>query len=357
MTIQRQTWAIVLAAGDGARLSALTTDERGCVVPKQFCSLNGGRSLLQDALIRARRLVASARVCVIVARQHERHWRRVLWSLPERNVIVQPRNCGTGNGVLLSLLHVLERDRLARVVYFPADHYVRDEAILGEAIRSVTPQDDFHRDGVTLVGIEPDDLDPELGYIVPGGPADAGARSVLRFVEKPTATIARDLIRHGAVWNSFIFSARGESLLELMRFRQPEIVEQMTSAFARRQELRAGVRFFDSFYKNLQIMDFSRHVAQGAEADLRVSAAPACGWIDLGTPRRVVQTVQRFRLATEHPAYRETVGPSVNLAAKVARLLSQAVGPTRVHAQSAAVTDRTVALPRPSHDAAVNGPA
>jgi mannose-1-phosphate guanylyltransferase len=332
VTIQRQTWAVVLAAGDGVRLSALTTDERGCVVPKQFCSLNGGRSLLQDALIRARRIVASARVCVIVARQHERHWRPVLWSLPERNVIVQARNCGTGNGVLLSLLHVLERDRLARVVFFPADHYVRDEATLGEAVSAVTTEDHCERGGVTLVGIEPDDLDPELGYIVPDGPAGVGTRGVLRFVEKPTATIARDLIRRGAVWNSFIFSARAESLLELMRSRQPEIVAEMTGAFARRQEQGADIRFLDPLYKNLPLMDFSRHVAEGAEAALRVSAAPACGWTDLGTPRRVVQTVQRFRLAAERPACVKTVGRSVNLAAKVTRLLSRAVGPTGVNA-------------------------
>ena len=48
------TWAVVLAAGDGTRLAALTTDASGNSVPKQFCSLNGGRTLIEETLQHAR---------------------------------------------------------------------------------------------------------------------------------------------------------------------------------------------------------------------------------------------------------------------------------------------------------------
>lgn len=46
MTDNRNIWGLVLAAGDGIRLSALTTDPQGIAVPKQFCSLSGDDSLL-----------------------------------------------------------------------------------------------------------------------------------------------------------------------------------------------------------------------------------------------------------------------------------------------------------------------
>ena len=46
-------WAVVLAGGDGSRLSGLTRGPDGVVVPKQFCSLDGGPSLLQSAIDRA----------------------------------------------------------------------------------------------------------------------------------------------------------------------------------------------------------------------------------------------------------------------------------------------------------------
>ena len=136
----QKTWAIVLAAGSGSRLASLTTDERGNAVPKQFCTLSGGQSLLHDALQRARQVAPRARVCAIVARQHERYWRPALWSLPPRNVIVQPRNCGTANGILLAVLHMLERDPRARIVFLPANHHVRDEQSLATSVRASLPR-------------------------------------------------------------------------------------------------------------------------------------------------------------------------------------------------------------------------
>jgi mannose-1-phosphate guanylyltransferase len=324
MSVRQGTWAIVLAAGDGMRLSSLTTDERGDAVPKQFCSLNGGPSLLQEALQRARRIVPRERVCTIVARQHERHWRHMLWSLPARNVIVQPRNCGTANGVLLGLLHILERDPLAHIVFLPADHYVHDEALLADSMRTAAMFVTRDRDGLTLIGIEPDDIDIELGYIVPGSPVEHGIRRVAQFVEKPMAAFARDLIARGAVWNSFIFWARATTLLALIRSRLSGIVEEMTNALARNWRGDEGTPALEELYECLPVIDFSRAVMQNAESVLRVSIAPACGWTDLGTPRRVVQTLQRLQLASaiRPPERALPVPASVDLAANCARLSS-----------------------------------
>ena len=64
-------WALILAAGEGSRLRSLTT-RNGIAVPKQFCSLNGGASLLQDALHRAESVAPRTRIATIVAQQHRR---------------------------------------------------------------------------------------------------------------------------------------------------------------------------------------------------------------------------------------------------------------------------------------------
>jgi hypothetical protein len=42
MDAEGNTWAIVLAAGEGSRLRSLTTTALGVAIPKQFCSLKGG---------------------------------------------------------------------------------------------------------------------------------------------------------------------------------------------------------------------------------------------------------------------------------------------------------------------------
>src|SRR5262245_31154240 len=114
MFLTNQSWAIVLAAGEGKRLRELTM-RGGIDTPKQFCSLRGGRSLLGDALARAARIAPRKRMLVVVAAEHRRFWERELADLPRENVIVQPANRGTAAGVLLPALTVLERDPEARL--------------------------------------------------------------------------------------------------------------------------------------------------------------------------------------------------------------------------------------------------
>src|SRR5262249_9208510 len=152
--------------------------------PKQFCSLVGGMSLLQEAVLRANRTVPAERVCVLVSEQHRHHWPQARWTVRHPNVIVQPANRGTAHGVLLGVLSILARDPFARIVFLPADHHVRNESVLAEAVRSAATHSARHAAGLVLVGIEPDEPDPELGYIVPGKMLRDGAYRVQRFVEK-----------------------------------------------------------------------------------------------------------------------------------------------------------------------------
>ena len=56
------TRAMVLTAGDGSRLSTLTRDSAAVPVPKQFCSLKGGVTLLTiESLLHANVEIAKQR--------------------------------------------------------------------------------------------------------------------------------------------------------------------------------------------------------------------------------------------------------------------------------------------------------
>jgi mannose-1-phosphate guanylyltransferase len=318
-TLQR-TWAIVLAAGDGTRLASLTTDEHGNSVPKQFCSLDGGSSLLHEAMQRARQVAPRERVCVIVAEHHRRFWQSALWAMPMSNVIVQPRNRGTANGVLLATLRILERDPLARIVFLPADHYVRDEAALAGALREAATLLTRTPDELLLLGIEPEEADPELGYIVPVGDRHESLRGVRRFVEKPPAAVARQLLNQGALWNSFIFAAHGPALLGMIRAAAPDNVERVETALARDARTGSRSRALEEVYEGLPELDFSRGVMQGAESVLRVITAPACGWSDLGTPRRVAEALKQFDPLPPRRSIPSAMPAFINLAAQHARL-------------------------------------
>ena len=286
-------WSLILAAGEGSRLRVLTTTAKGIAIPKQFCSLRGGPSLLQEALRRGTSVASADHTCVIVARQHRVWWQMPLHDLPNSNIIVQPENRGTGNGILFSLLHIVARDPEAIIVLLPSDHHVSHEPTMRRALRDAVEQVRADDDAVILLGLEPDEVDCELGYIVPDKACD-GIRAVEYFVEKPSMEQTRKLIATGALWNAFIIAARAASLLNMFEQRYPNAVERMKEAVQRDAQAVGAPMAAAELYEHLEPIDFSRDVLQEFPERLRVLTVPACGWSDLGTPARVARTLDRM---------------------------------------------------------------
>jgi len=288
-------WALVLAAGEGSRLQALTMTASGIAIPKQFCSLGGEPSLLHDALRRARVVADTQHTCAIVAEYHRRWWQPLQLDIPASNLISQPRNRGTATGILLPLLHIVHRDPQANLLVLPSDHYVRNEDVLAGSLARVMRELGRDRNHIILVGITPEEPDPELGYIVAEGDSHPGGiRAVSEFIEKPSPSAARALIARGGVWNSFIFAANAQALVRAFEARCPDLVGEMRHIVTSMNPNMRSARLAQ-LYEQLPTLDFSRDVLQRSPELLRVMIAPACGWSDLGTPRRVVQTVSRCR--------------------------------------------------------------
>jgi mannose-1-phosphate guanylyltransferase len=298
-------WALVLAAGDGRRLRDLTTDRQGNSVPKQFCTLNGGMSLLQLALLRAAQVAPWTQVTTVVAAQHETWWHGPLFFMPEANVIVQPRNRGTAIGALLPLLSILDRDPKARVVLLPSDHFVAEERVLARAMCEALAEVERRPKRVVLLGIAPDEADGEFGWIVPATYGEPGIPRVKRFVEKPLAPVALELMGQGAFWNSLILVAEGRTLLELLDKRIPGAVTALWELMAQDRHATREPEVLAGVYEDLDTVDFSRDVLENCVDRLSVLPVPRCGWCDLGTPARVARCAQRLAPRVPSPAIAE----------------------------------------------------
>lgn len=320
MDTTEDVWALVLAAGEGSRLQGLTVTPSGVHVPKQFWSLLGGPSLLNEALGRARSIALRERMCTIVASQHQCWWDEPLKSLPESNVIVQPANRGTAHGILLPLLQILERDPDAQLVLLPADHYVRDESTLQQSLRAAVARLASCPGEILLLGIEAEEPDADLGYIVPGEEGGDGVFEIAQFVEKPSATHARALIDRGALWNAFIVAATARDLLALIEPRIPDVVDEMRRVVRIVLADRMDATSLAELYGRLPNLDFSRHVLEkGSRDKLRVLPVPACGWSDLGTPDRLAATLRRIPAHALPATPRSFQGAQLSLAAVTLR--------------------------------------
>lgn len=291
-------WALILAGGEGTRLQALTRLASGIAVPKQFCSLGHSGSLLHDAADRASLVTSPERTAVVVSEHHRRWWQGLDLGIPERNLFSQPSNRGTAQGILLPLLRILHRDPEASLLVLPSDHYVSNEAVLADSLRDAMREISLTRNGILLLGMCAEEADPELGYIVSEGPTDVS--EVRDFVEKPDVSTARALIARGAVWNSFIFAAHGQSLLRRFERTCPDLVGEMRHIVTSVPVSAQPARLADLYARSPSV-DFSRDILQRSTAGLRVLRVPACGWSDLGTPRRVIETVGRIKSQASAP--------------------------------------------------------
>jgi mannose-1-phosphate guanylyltransferase len=288
------TWAVVLAGGDGSRLREITTTAAGEVIPKQFCSLQRETCLLEDAIKRAETVAMPQHICGVVAEQHRRWWSRALKTLPTRNIFVQPKNRGTAHGILLALLQIERRASSSVVVLLPADHYLTDEITMARSLRTAANLAADNPGLVYLLGAEPDHPDQELGYIVPSEQRRDSASGVVRFAEKPTTEKARALISEGALWNTCIIAGSVRALLDLFEGHFVSTMSAMRHALDLAQSELVGSVALELLYADLESHDFSRDVLERHEQMLQVLRVPNCGWTDLGTPKRVKETIRNL---------------------------------------------------------------
>jgi len=294
---------VILAAGEGQRLQPFVRQWRGDDLPKQYVDFTGADSLLVQAWRRAERLIPAERLLTVVNRSHLAHREacrqlavRAMW-----NVVVQPENKETGAGLLLPLLHLSRRHPDAVVAVFPSDHFIREEALFMGHVDLACRVAEREPTGLILLGMEPRTPEPDYGYLVPGRRSEDGAgtcvRRILRFVEKPARASAEQLVRQGALWNTFVMVARLTLLLELIRWMAPGLY----AAFEPVREAvgTAGERdTTERAYRGLEPVNFSSHILQREEAHrvARLLVLPVRGvtWSDWGSAPRLLADLRRM---------------------------------------------------------------
>src|SRR5260221_2835726 len=286
---QSHLWTIVLAAGDGTRLRPLTRALHGEDLPKQFAVITGKRSLLQNAVARAARWSAPERIVVVVARERDSLARAQLRRFPGVRIAAQPRNVGTGPGIMLPLAVIRAEDPDAQVVILPSDQYVRDDASFeGSVQRADTAAP--ASSSVVLIGAVPDKAEDQYGWIIPQVDDETGRLVVSAFREKPNASVAEELRRAGALWSTFVMVGGARRLWGLAERRLPA-QSALFERYERAIRPGRGPTVLSEIYSEMAPADFSRTVLEGA-GDLEVVALPACGWSDSGTPERVFDSLR-----------------------------------------------------------------
>ncbi len=285
-------WAVILAGGDGTRLKSLTRHIAGDERPKQFCSVLGHGTLLEETQSRAALQLAPARTLYVVNRAHENYYAPTLSGQAPEKLVVQPSNRGTAPAILYSLLRIAARDPKAIVAFFPSDHYISDNAKFMAQIRTALVSAHKRPDLVVLLGLEPESPEVEYGWIEPGRPIPGHSKvfGVRRFWEKPNKMHAQVLQLRGCLWNSFVIVASVQALLEIIESAIPELYRafaSITPHFGSEAESKA----IDQLYAQLNEVNFSHEVLALKPERLAVLKVTGVRWNDLGEPKRVMASL------------------------------------------------------------------
>ena len=211
------------------------------------------------------------------------------------SLVVQPQDRGTAAGVLLPVLHVLERDPDATVTILPSDHGILDGELFNAGLMRARKAVESRPELIVIGGVEASSPRPDYGWIVHKGPRLSAQEIVLlrvsRFIEKPPMAIAEVLFSAGALWSTFVLVAKAGTLLELFRTHLGPQAELLEQGFLRKGAERQA--WLSMCYSGLTATDFSSNILSAA-GNLAVLAWPErLGWIDLGTPERLLEWMAR----------------------------------------------------------------
>lgn len=261
---------VILAGGKGERFWPLSRKHR----PKQFLSLDGsGQSLLQSTAQRLLKLAGGwDKLWVVTSAQIADGVREQLPQLPVDNLLVEPEGRDTAPAVAWTTLEITQRFGDNSVVgFFPADHWIADEAAFEKTLTAAT-QLAAEKEAIVTLGIKPSYPSTGYGYIEQGETAgtveELPAYRVTRFTEKPDRETAETFLATGRFsWNSGMFVFRTGVVLKELHTYAPEMIQALKEK---------GINAYSQLPKK------SIDYALMEKTQLAYVIPAAFGWDDLG---------------------------------------------------------------------------
>jgi mannose-1-phosphate guanylyltransferase len=272
---------MIMAGGGGTRFWPRSRQKR----PKQFLTLVGDRTLLQQALDRVEESVPPERTWVITAATHRDEAARQLAVVPPDHVVGEPCGRDTAACIGLGAALIARQDPQGVMIVTPADHVIEPVQEFRRATHVAEQMAQEHPDALITFGIVPTFPATGYGYIQRGAEVahrqGVGVYRAQKFQEKPPPDLAERFVASGEYyWNSGIFVWRVAAILDNLRERQPKIF----SAVQRIAEAWGSVtqaRVFEREYEALDRISIDFAVMQQAREVLVVKAP--FRWDDVGS--------------------------------------------------------------------------
>ena len=217
---------VILCGGSGTRLWPLSRKS----FPKQFVPLIDGKSLLQLTLERVGHISpqSSAKTVCVAAEDHRFLVAEAMQAARVGStIILEPCARNTAAAMALAALQAQPQDVL---LFCPADHHIPDEKAFTFMVQQGCAA--AKAGAIVTFGVVPSFPSTAYGYIQRGMlNMDNGSCKVARFIEKPDADKAQQLLLQGDVlWNAGIFLIQAQVLIKALHTHAPDILQSCRKA-------------------------------------------------------------------------------------------------------------------------------
>jgi mannose-1-phosphate guanylyltransferase len=233
----------------------------------------------------------------VAPRDHRTQVETQLYGRAIGKVILQPADRGTAAGLFLPLSFVRARDPKAVVVIQPSDHFVYPEERFLEVTRQSIVSARRMPERLVLLGVPPDRLETEYGWIQLGPRLNGSLwnpmHSVSSFLEQPGVAQADAALRAGSLWNTSVLAATMESLWQAGWACFPDMMplfEQLAAAWKTHDEPTA----VEAVYQEVPAYNISSQLLERRPDLVAVVELSGVLWSDWGKPERIAESIRRI---------------------------------------------------------------
>jgi len=213
---------VIMCGGAGTRLWPQSKNR----LPKQFINF-GGWTLFEKILQRIKSsifdypIISTNLAYVNLVRKY-----LLKCKIKKFKIILEPSKKNTAPAILTSaLLKEIPYDQ--SMIFFSADHLIKKKNRFN---RSVISNKKYLNDtNIFIFGIKPTSPSSEYGYFLTKK-ISRNINKVDRFIEKPNINKAKKIIKKNGYWNSGMFFARKDSIVNNFKNHQPQMFKLCTDA-------------------------------------------------------------------------------------------------------------------------------
>ena len=206
---------VILCGGEGTRLWPKSKNNQA----KQFINF-GGWNLFEKTLNRVKEKVFDDPI----VSANSRYLKQVKYFLKKAkikkyDIILEPAKKNTAPAILASAL-IKKIPNKQPLMFFPSDHLIRNISKLNKAI--IKNKKYLNNQNIFIFGIKPTSPSKEYGYFLTRK-IGKNINKVIKFIEKPSETRAKQIIKKKGCWNSGMFFIRKDSIINNFKKYQPAI--------------------------------------------------------------------------------------------------------------------------------------